>query len=63
MVNLKASHLFSFHFIHLPAFVDVCSKPGICGKGAVCKPVNSKAECECLPGYRGNPYVECSISM
>ncbi|XP_053214402.1 protein delta homolog 2-like [Panonychus citri] len=40
---------------------DVCTKSGICGKGALCRSLNSKAECECLPGHRGNPYVECSI--
>lgn len=39
----------------------VCLKPNVCGKGAICKALKSKAECECLPGYRGNPYVECSV--
>lgn len=40
---------------------DVCSRPGVCGKGAICKAINSKAECVCPSGHRGNPYVECSI--
>lgn len=42
-------------------FIDICSKPGVCGKGAICKAVNSRAECYCPAGHRGNPYVECSI--
>ncbi|CAG2101907.1 unnamed protein product, partial [Medioppia subpectinata] len=40
---------------------DICSRPGVCGKGAICKAVNSKSECLCPAGHRGNPYVECSI--
>ena len=40
---------------------DICSKPGVCGKGAICKANNSKAECSCPIGHRGNPHIECSI--
>lgn len=42
-------------------FADICSRPGVCGKGAQCKTNNYRAECSCLPGHQGNPYVECSI--
>jgi hypothetical protein len=35
--------------------------PGTCGKGAKCKVVNGKADCECLPGHQGNPFSECAI--
>lgn len=40
---------------------DICSKPGVCGKGALCKADNYRAECQCPNGYRGNPHVECTI--
>lgn len=42
-------------------YPDLCSVPGTCGKGARCKVVQSKFTCECLPGHRGNPFVECAI--
>ena len=44
-----------------PPFIDICAKPGVCGKGALCKSTNYRAECSCPAGYRGNPHIECSI--
>lgn len=41
--------------------VDICSKPGVCGKGAICKADQYRAQCQCPNGYRGNPHVECTI--
>lgn len=32
-----------------------------CGENAVCLPVNHGIECQCLPGYSGHAYVECSL--
>ncbi|KAI2804698.1 hypothetical protein BLOT_003686 [Blomia tropicalis] len=40
---------------------DICSKPGVCGKGAICKADQYRAQCQCPNGYRGNPHVECTI--
>ncbi|KFM70914.1 Fibrillin-1, partial [Stegodyphus mimosarum] len=40
---------------------EVCERPGICGKGAMCSAANHHYECYCPPGYTGNPYIECSI--
>ncbi|GBN12717.1 Fibrillin-2 [Araneus ventricosus] len=40
---------------------EVCDRPGICGRGALCSAVNHHHECYCPPGLTGNPYIECSI--
>lgn len=40
--------------------VDVC-KTTQCGINAICRSdYNHRAQCECLPGYRGNPQIECA---
>jgi len=37
---------------------DPC--PGACGTNANCKAVYHRAECNCYPGYTGNPLTYCS---
>lgn len=46
----------------LPGCIDVdeCTKSP-CGKWAVCRNTPGSFECLCPLGYRGDPYVECSI--
>lgn len=39
-----------------------CLEPGACGTNAQCKIVNRQAQCLCVPGYFGNPLVECKQS-
>ncbi|KAK9880681.1 hypothetical protein WA026_011917 [Henosepilachna vigintioctopunctata] len=39
--------------------VDLCRNK-ICGRNAVCKIMNNKAVCLCLPGFTGNPLMRCS---
>jgi len=39
--------------------VDPC--PGMCGHNALCAVFNHAPNCECLPGYTGNPIVGCHI--
>lgn len=38
---------------------DPC--PGSCGFNAECKVVSHTANCVCLPGYSGDPFVNCEI--
>lgn len=38
--------------------VDPC--PGLCGHNARCDVMHHQAECNCIAGYRGNPYQSCS---
>lgn len=38
---------------------DVCSAAGTCGRGAVCRALDSKPVCECPPGYEGYPNEVC----
>lgn len=40
-----------------PCFEDSC------GDNAQCIPKNHEIDCQCLPGYIGNPFVLCSIGM
>lgn len=39
--------------------VDPC--PGTCGQNALCQVINHLPNCECLPGYQGDPYRYCVI--
>ena len=48
--------------LHLACINRECQDPCIyerCGQNAECSVRNHKAKCECLPGYRGNPYQIC----
>lgn len=36
-----------------------CLEQGVCGANAQCKIVDRHAQCLCVPGYVGNPLVEC----
>lgn len=38
---------------------DPC--PGTCGQNAMCQVVNHLPNCDCLYGYIGDPYRQCSI--
>lgn len=38
--------------------VDPC--PGLCGHNARCDVIHHRAECSCIPGFRGNPYQGCT---
>lgn len=39
--------------------IDACQRVQ-CGQNAMCRPTsNHKAECYCLDGYRGNPFIRC----
>lgn len=38
-----------------------CLEPGTCGINAQCRIVNRQAQCQCVPGYFGNPSVECKL--
>ena len=45
--------------LHLACYNRECQDPCIyeqCGQNAQCSVRNHKAKCDCLPGYRGNPY-------
>ena len=47
---------------HLACIRRECQDPCIyerCGQNAECSVRNHRAKCECLPGYRGNPYDRC----
>lgn len=35
--------------------------PGRCGFNAVCQVVNHSPLCTCIPGFTGNPYVQCNF--
>lgn len=40
----------------------ICINPCLedsCGENAECLPKNHGVDCRCLPGFEGNPYVEC----
>lgn len=37
--------------------VDPC--PGTCGYNALCRVVNHNPICSCLPGFIGDPFVQC----
>lgn len=38
---------------------DPC--PGVCGQNALCNVVNHLPQCNCLPGYTGDPFRFCSV--
>lgn len=38
---------------------DPC--PGTCGSNAQCRVVSHTPNCECLPGYFGDPFTLCSV--
>lgn len=38
---------------------DPC--PGICGTNAECRVVSHTPNCVCIPGYEGNPFVQCQL--
>ncbi|KAF2350556.1 EGF-like domain [Trinorchestia longiramus] len=38
---------------------DPC--PGACGSNAVCTVAGHRPKCSCIPGFSGDPYVECLI--
>lgn len=40
---------------------DPC--PGVCGSTAVCQVINHVPSCTCAPGYTGNPYQYCHITI
>jgi len=40
--------------------INPCNEDS-CGENAECVPDNHQIECKCLPGYFGNPYVECGL--
>ena len=37
-----------------------CSFFGVCGRNAICQPVNHNAVCSCPPGLKGNPNLVCT---
>lgn len=39
--------------------IDPC--PGVCGENTECQVINHLASCSCLPGYSGDPYVNCRL--
>lgn len=39
--------------------VNPCQLEGGCGVGALCKPLNHRAECSCPPNHIGDPRVYC----
>ncbi|UYV71427.1 dp [Cordylochernes scorpioides] len=41
--------------------VGSCEVSGICGREALCTPVNHKAHCSCPTAYTGDPAVECKL--
>lgn len=41
-----------------PEIIDPCN-PSPCGLNAQCRAQNNAASCTCLPGLKGNPYIEC----
>lgn len=41
--------------------MNPCIVSDPCGINAECYPVNSRAECRCLSGYRGNPRDRCFV--
>lgn len=41
-----------------PSNLNPCS-PSPCGSNAYCRERNNVAVCECLPDYRGDPYLGC----
>ena len=43
---------------HRPDIIDPC-QPTPCGVNAECRERNGAASCTCLPGLKGNPYIEC----
>lgn len=41
--------------------VNPCLVQNPCGANAECYPYGNRAECRCLSGYRGNPYIRCYV--
>lgn len=39
-----------------------CLLPNACGLNANCQPFLHRPRCECIPNYRGNPFVRCDSS-
>lgn len=48
---------------HLACVNNKCKDPcpGICGSSAECRVISHTPNCVCLPGYTGDPFVQCSI--
>ncbi|XP_022668562.1 uncharacterized protein LOC111253451 isoform X4 [Varroa destructor] len=40
--------------------VNPCESPTACGPHAKCQPTSHRALCSCLPGFTGDPQVECN---
>lgn len=41
--------------------IDPCIVNDLCGINAECSVLGNRAQCNCLSGYRGNPYERCII--
>ena len=41
--------------------IDPCLESD-CGTNANCYPENHQAQCKCLPGFQGNPHIECTLT-
>jgi hypothetical protein len=39
--------------------IDPCQNNGPCGTNAECLARGDRADCQCLPGHQGDPYVAC----
>lgn len=40
---------------------DPC--PGFCGLNGICQVVSHAPRCSCLPGYTGDPFIQCYIQQ